>query len=257
MRKRKLLVAVAAGVMGAGALPSMGAIFVPLAGTTQTFDSVPAVADFSTLAIPFGANNGAAIATVADMDSAISTLSAAAISSPLNVTTGTPTTNALAAYNSDQKLITTDPTGNAGNALLVTLNNATGAAQSKFAVTYDLGLVNANVNTAEEVTPGHRVYFSTTGAAGSFTPIGNFGYLGNATTPPLSPQTQSFTFNAAVPNNGTFYLLLADDNGNANPDGINTIDNFKITPVGVPEPATLGLAAVGAVGFLARRRRQA
>jgi len=255
MRKRNLLLAVTAGMIGAGALQSGAAVLVPLAGATQTFDSIPAVADFSTAAIPFTTNNGAAIATVADMDAAIAPLSAATFGSPLNATTGTPTTNALAAYNSDQKFITTDPTGNAGNGLLGTFTNGTCAAQSKFAVSYDLGLVNANVNTAEEVTPGHRVYFSTTGAAGSFTPIGNFGYNGSATTPALSPQKQTFTFDAAVPNNGTFYLLFADDNGNANPDGIYTIDNFTIVPVGVPEPATLGLGMVGAMGFLARRRK--
>jgi hypothetical protein len=73
----------------------------------------------------------------------------------------------------------TPPTVVAGSLLVAHLLNNTGRTLFEILVSYDLGIQNGNVTTAEEAFAGHRVYWSLTGELGSWNPIGDFGYRGD------------------------------------------------------------------------------
>jgi len=254
MRKQHVLVAVAAAVMSACGVTSHAAISVPLAGTTETFDVQPPAINWSTLSIP-GATADAN--TDAGLDAKVVTIAPTSIVNQLASLTGTPAIVAEAKYFSDAKNVATPPTGNFANALMATLTNGAGGPATGLSLNYDLGLVNNNVTTADEI-PGHRIYYNLTGNATDWKGVADKGFNGNVTTPPPAVQAQSVNMTFAggtwLPNT-TLYVLFLDDNG-ANPDGLFTLDNIKFTPTGVPEPTTIGLGAVGALGLLSRRGRR-
>jgi len=246
--------AVAAGMIGVGALHSQAALSVPLAGTTENFDVQPPALNWSTLSIP-GATADAN--TDAGLDAKVVTIAPSSIVNQLASLTGTPAIVAEAKYFSDAKNVATPPTGNFANALMATLTNGAGGTATGLNLTYDLGLVNNNVTTADEI-PGHRIYYNLTGNAADWKGVADRGYNGNAATPAVTPQSESVNMTFAGgnwANGGTMYVLFLDDNG-ANPDGLFTLDNIKFVPTGVPEPTTLGLGAIGALGLLARRGRR-
>jgi len=87
-------------------------------------------------------------------------------------------------------------------------------------VSYDRG---TNGATGVEEIPGHRVYYSLTGATGSWAVVealsGSTAGLVNGTVPL-----------GAWATNALLYLLWVDDNGSINPEPAYTIDNWRAVP---------------------------
>lgn len=193
-------------------------------GATETFDDRPVGSKWSASSITGGSSTISGDA--ASADTALAALSAADLSGAPGGATGTPTTYADPLWN-DAGYIQTTPTGVAASLLLATLRNDSGGPLGSINITYDLGLANGDLTTPEDLFPGHRIYFSTTGGAGSWNAVGNFGYVGDGVTPATTPQQMQLTLN--VPGGwaaGTLlYVVWMDDNSAANPDGLYTIDN--------------------------------
>src|SRR6267142_5411483 len=131
---------------------------VPI-GTVQTFDALPAVADWSTLSIGTAGYNFNDFTT---LDAAVQTNSASMINGVLGSSaTVPPSANAIARWNSAQHYLQTRPTGNGAALLLATLKNNGATALNSLDIGYDLNTFNpAN----EGSLIGHEVYYSMTGA---------------------------------------------------------------------------------------------
>lgn len=207
------------------AAASFAALSVPASLTTgvQTFDTTPPAADWSTVSIAGAAGN---LTTVAAVDAAAQGLTAGGITTVLGSQAGNAT-NALAQRNSTAGFIYTAPTGNNATALMATLQNDSGSALNSITVAYDHNRIGA---AAEEST-GHRVFYSLTGAAGSWTLIPALSGIGGS-----FPLAANVTLSSAWTGGGPLYLLWADDNGSAT-DTPFTIDNFVVTAsAGSPGP---------------------
>ena len=208
----------AAVLLGALLARPTEAATVTGAGYTNDFAAQPPAADWSTFSLP-GAT--ADIDSTTALDAAVqnvasSSFSAQTTSDPANP----PAIMANAAWSSTGLYLQTRPTGNGATALMCALENGLGASASAVTVSYDF----ASVIPASESVSGHRVYYSLTGAAGSWVVIPE---LSSAT-----PGRVSATISLALPNGGTLYLLWADENGAPSPDAANQIDNFSaaLTP---------------------------
>ena len=179
---------------------------------TITFATAPAVGDWSTRSVPGVAGD---ITGTSAMDASVQTNAASGINTALaSATSYAASGNAV--WNSADQRLYTRPTGDAATLLMATLRNDTGSAQNLLSVSYDLGVSAPNT----EQVPGHRVYWSLTGAANSWTPVGGFG------TTDIGTNTVSFAVSVGTWTSGALlYLLWADDNGSATPDTIYTIDN--------------------------------
>ncbi len=167
---------------------------------------------------------------VTEFDFAVKLNTAASISLPLMTDTGAnPGTFATARWNQSGQFLQTRPSGNACTLLMATLNNTAGSNVSQLAVSYDFASIGFAGEDAE--LAGHRVYFSISGNAGSWT---------------LVPElTRSNTGMANVildvgawPAGSNLYLLFADDNGNMGSDGAFTIDNFLAA---ISSPIAIGI----------------
>ena len=203
----------------AGAAISVG----PTGSAKWTFDSPPAATEWSTLSVGTGSGT---ITNAAQLDAAVQLLSAAGITAALPASAiYPPVETALAQWNSNRQLVQTRPSGNSFTVLMATLRNDSGQSRPLLTVVYDLGAVT-NSLTGPEPVPGHRVYFSRTGAAGSWQFI-----------PELSLATPGVAVTSLNLGNwpaGTFlYLLWADDNATTETDGAYTLDNFSVSPITV------------------------
>jgi len=202
-------------------------------GVTYDFSTVPASNDF------YGGNiagGGGDVLTTDAMDTAVQARAASSITTtPLPTdSNATPATHGSGAYwSSVLQAPFTRPSGINIMLMMAVLSNNTASAVNTLDISYDL---ISGVYTAEEI-PGHRVYYSLTGAAASWTVIAELS-----------------VFNSAVSSNNMFatiglpggfapgsimYLLWADDNGNGNTDGYNAIDNFLVQPGPPPGPPTI------------------
>ena len=182
----------------------------PAGSGTLTFDTFPTVADgWSTVT---NAGGNADIADAAALDAAVQNNVASAINLPLGSSaTVNPSisANAIARWNSALQLIQTVPTGVQYVSLLATLRNDTGADQSALTLSYDLNELSATNTTVVEEIPGHRIYWSLTGAANSWQVIPSLSSVG-------TPGTLLATVNlGSWPNGSSLYILWADDNANA------------------------------------------
>ncbi len=185
------------------------------------FATRPEASEWATSPI---AGAGPDIADAAALDAGVQMLTAAGITTQLP-TSGTvpPSTSNLGfRYNTTSLNIQSRPTGVRFVALLATLQNDTGGDVSQITVTYDLG----SANGITEQIPAHRVYYSLTGAADSWTVIPGLSVDAPGT---LSTVVSLGTWTAG----STLYLLWADDNADPGTDGSYTIDNFSVTPGGV------------------------
>lgn len=208
----------------AGACPTFAVISVGAGGSsiTYTFDTDPDAADWSTRSL---GTDGAQIETIAALDAAVQTNVATAITIPLpNSGTVPPSLHGLARWNNTGRYIQTRPTTNAATLLMATLRNDSGGPISTLAVAYDMNRQSA----AAEVIAGHRVYFSQSGAGGSWTLVPE---LYTATPGPL----QGILNLGSWANGATLYVLWADDNADVVQDPSYTIDNarFFIPPTGI------------------------
>ena len=209
------------------ACPVMAAI--PMAPDyIDNFATAPASpADFSTLSISGAA---ADIGNDAQMDAAVQALAAADISGALgSSSTYVPSTHALARHNTNASglFLQTRPTGNRATLLMATVTNNSVGPVGSLGISCNLGRYDENATPAYklEQVDGLRFYYSTTGAAGSWTA------LGNHTNPNLATQAAvpiNLTFSTPIAPGGTVYLLWADDNADGVTDNSFTIDNLQI-----------------------------
>ena len=203
---------------------SYGALSVPASLTTgvQTFDSTPVAADWSTLSITGAAGT---LSTIVAVENAAQALTAAGIITPLGTQTANPS-NGIAQRSSTSNFIYTAATGNNATALMATLQNDSGGTLNSITVAYD----HTRIGGGAEESMGHRVFYSLSGLANSWTLIPALSGVGTS---------QSLSANLALTSSwsslGKLYLLWVDDNGSGT-DGPFTIDNFVVTAVSNPPP---------------------
>jgi hypothetical protein len=215
-----LQAAISVGPTGSGPLP---------------FGALPAVTEWATVSL---AGNDAAITTAAQMDAAVQATTAAMINNAVLdfSPTNPPAQNVLASWTSGgSAYLQTRPTGNGGTLLMATLQNATGASANRITLAYTLGCGTGG--TAEQL-PGHRVYYSTTGAANGWVRIPQ---LDNTVVAAGATTNLSVTVDLAGmwPAAGTLYLVWADDNATGGTDAGYTIDDAAFTATNVVAPVSI------------------
>jgi Concanavalin A-like lectin/glucanases superfamily/Bacterial Ig domain/Calcineurin-like phosphoesterase len=197
----------------------------------QTFAATHPAADWSTVSLAGASGN---LTSDAAVDAAAQALTAAGINTVLGTQAGYAI-NAIAQRDSTANFIYTAPTGNNATALMATLQNDSGAAVSAI----NIACNHTRIGTATEESMGHRVFYSLTGLANSWTLIpGLSGISAN--------QALSVTVSLSAPwaNTAKLYLLWVDDNGSG-ADTPFTIDDFVVT-LGNPLPVvTLAAPANG------------
>lgn len=200
----------------------------PSGSGTLTFDTTPAATEWSTIGVGTSATNFTDAGT---LDAAvIANTTASSITTALP-TTGTqpPSQNALARHNTNGFYLQTRPTGNDYLILMATLQNDTGGDLSLLRINYDWD--QRNPIPVNESVAGHRVFFSQSGAAGTWTLISELSTFNNNSTAQNLTATISL---GTWPSGGTLYVIWADDNGpggTANPmEGAYTIDNVSFAP---------------------------
>jgi len=217
MKLSKLFMAI--GAVAALSFNASGAISVGINGVGPlTFDTLPTVADgWSTITATGAAGD---IANPTALDNQVNTNVATAIVTPLgsSATTNGISANAIARWNSALHVLQTPPTAVGYVALLATLQNDSGGPISSITVSYDLGQNNAMVAgiVPTEEIPAHRVYYSLSGAAGSWTEIPALDSPASAFTGSRNATLALGSWAAGTP----LYLLFADDNAAANRDNI-------------------------------------
>jgi hypothetical protein len=184
-----------------------------------TFDTLPTGTDFLTGNL---AGNGATFLTPQDIDDLVLDLASTDFG-PTLILASTPVMppapfGGQFQHNSTGHFLQSRPTGNAILAMLATLQNDTGADQSAIVVSYDMGVSNA---MAGEL-PGYRVYFSVSGAAGSWVLIPEMS--GIEVTANLSANLNLGNW----PSGGQMFLVWFDDNANGITDPGYVIDNLTI-----------------------------
>src|SRR5439155_8774228 len=167
------------------------------------------------------------------MDAPVQTNVGSAVNRQLgNSATVTPSisSSGIARWNYTLHAVETVPTGVGYVSLMATLKNDTGADQSALTITYDLDEHNAAGTTVVEEIPGHRVYYSLSGDAGSWTMI---PALSSVDTPGALAATLNL---GSWPSSSLLYVLWTDDNAAAdrnnanNEEGGYTLDNVTFTP---------------------------
>ena len=227
-----------AGVALTGATVASAATLTAGAGYTNDFSVRPDAIDWSTRSFGSGGMTGAGeVASATAMDTAVQTNSAALITAQCASATGNPPNNAgTATWASAGGYLQTRPTGTAVTLLLLTLLNNTGTNATGIRVSYDY-VTNRTASVAEEVR-GHRVYYSLTGVANSWSNITALSQTAQGTL------SVDLTLSGTWAIGGNLYLLWADDNGSGAPDDPNDIDNFFVTVIaGAPLAASCQLAA--------------
>ena len=229
MKFTKLFLAL--GVMAAWSISTNAQISVGLSGApVDNFGTLPGIGSWSTKTLP-GA--GTAPETIAAMDQFVNgtTNAASTINTVVTSNTGNPPgTLATATWSSAGFYLQTRPTGNAATLLMATLTNNSGSQIYSFTMNYVYQQRLTITGLARETIPGHRVYYSVSGAAGSWIPLGNFGQ----SNPPSTDQNISIPVDLSGspwPANTAMFLLFSDDNSNANADWANGLDSFAITSV--------------------------
>lgn len=184
----------------------------------RTFDTLPTVNEWTTLSV--AGTSGSAENDV-EFDSLMAGIAASDIYAALATQAGSGA-NARAYWRSGNLKIGTEPTGNQATLLMASLRNTSGSPIAGLTVAYTLG--GATVSPLEALN-GHRLYWSLTGLAGSWTPAGN------QTTATAGGIRDVVLDLPAVncPTGGTLYLVWLDDNGTSSTEGDFTIDNFNCT----------------------------
>ena len=159
----------------------------------------------------------------------------------------------IARWNSSILAVQTVPTGVGYVSLMATLQNNTGANQTALTFSYDLTENNSTAGaiptTVVEEMPGHRVYFSQTGAAGSWQVVPEISSIGTSGTLVGTANVGSW------PNGGLLYVLWADDNALAdrnntnNEEGGYLIDNVTFKAGTISSVIPVGPAGSGAISF--------
>ncbi len=191
----------------------------PAGSAVNIFGTLPPATSWSTRSIPGTANDFQTATTLATLDAAVQTNTAALINAAVgNNAANPPGTAATAQWSSLGFYLQTRPTGNAATLLMASLTNTSGSSLTNIGLSYSLAVAVAA--TAEE-SPGHRVYYSLSGLASSWVALGNFYAAGNT----------NINISLASPwvGGSKMYILFADDNSVTNTDGAYQIDNFAVT----------------------------
>jgi hypothetical protein len=204
----------------------------PTGSGVINFDSLPNSNEWATLSM---AGSSSTYDSDAALDTAARALAAGGITAQLTSDSSSPpaTSNLGFRYNTTGRYLQSRPTGNAANALKATLQNDLGASGSSLTITYDFALQSPQ---AAEV-PGFCVYYSLSGAAGSWVKI-----------PALSGSEAVGTVSATIDLSSTpwaegspFYLLWVDDNAVTYNDPSYTIDNVVLTATATNLPLAMTL----------------
>jgi hypothetical protein len=201
-------------------------------GYTNAFNTaVPSPGDWSTATITGGSGD---VSSEAGLDGAVQLLTANGIASQISSDSGNPpAANALATWSSTGHYLQTRPTGVKMGVLMATLVNDTGTNADVINLNYDFTVAS---NVSEEV-PGHRVYYSLTGAANTWQNIAALS------SPPAGRVSAKVVLSPTWDAGAKLYLLWADDNGSGSPDDANQIDNFFISAYYTNFPLTIELTA--------------
>ncbi len=250
----------AAVLMPAISGPARAALVNAITGHTNDFSTQPPAGDWSTRS--FGGTGGTAageITGAAALDAAVQTNSAALITAGTTSSAVNPPAAASGAtWSSTGGYLQTRPTSTAVTLLMATLTNNTGTNATSIRIQYDY--VTNRAGTPTEEVRGHRVYYSLSGTAGSWS---NLAALSQTTQGTL---VTNLVLSATWTNGARLLLLWADDNGSGTPDDANDIDNFSVQVTGLeisalacsltapangqslPDTNTLALAATASPG---------
>jgi hypothetical protein len=167
----------------------------------------------------------------------------------------------------DRALGLTATTSSGDRMVQVEFTNNTGAPITSFNVSY----TGEQWSSWDAVNSTDKLFmFYSTSNAGPYVLMGtNFDFQapvqgtgtratldGNAAGNRVTGIGGTFTPASPIPNGGTFVLNWFDRNDSGN-DTQRAIDDLTVTVPLVPEPATIGLGGIAALGMLARRRRNA
>src|SRR6266478_3052775 len=216
---KKLLLCL--GVAAACSVTDAPAASVGPAGYFTDFSTRPAVTDWSTRSIAGGASGVNDSTNSSMVDTNVAGIAANSITnqvvdlSPLDPAG----TNALATWTSaGTAYLQTRPVGVKATLLMATLVNNTGSNVAAVNIHYTFTVATTNT---EEV-PGQRLYYSFTGAAGSWMSLA---------APNISGPVNA-GINSTWLQGSSLYFLIADDNGSGVPDNANQIDDFSVTTSG-------------------------
>ena len=206
----------------AGFTAGRAAISVGAGGSgVISFDSRPPSGEWSTKSIP---GLDTSFSSAADLLNAVQTnATAASISAPVLDGGGAnpPGQNALAAWTSGgTSNLWTRPTGNGATLLMATLQNATGADQAALRIIYTLG---QSAGGPAEQAPAHQVYYSLSGALGSWVNILALSGGGPGVRSNTVALSETWT------NGSPLYVLWADDNAVGGVDHGYSIDDISFS----------------------------
>ena len=177
------------------------------------------------------------------------------------VTTFSPQlANVGATANDVDRLLGTNPTGDRGDIIQLSLLNNSGSAISSVQISYDMqvmatGILKAGGTATHEDLPGYRFYFLDGSASSPFstwTPFTGLD-LSNDALDSVGSAIGEIHFSTPIPDGESMQFRWFDDNaGWFTPDWTFAIEHVN---VGIPEPSTLSLLAVGALALISRRRK--
>ena len=222
--------------MTTACLTAQAAISVGPGGSTlETFNTTPAATEFATGVLVGG---GGTYADIASLDAGANTVSAVNVVRTLPTSTTLPPSSFSGGFRHNnnasglflQSRPTTDST-NAAGVLLATLQNDSGGDINNLTISYNF---NTTPHNSADELPGFRVFWSATGAPGSWTLVPNLSSVTNS-----GPQADTVAVGAWA-NGTTLYLLWVDDNSSTGgTDSGYTIDNFIVTGGSLPLAVTL------------------
>jgi hypothetical protein len=225
----------------------------------QTFDVLPPAHQWSTRGVL--PNSASAITTAAQLDAVVQTNDAILITDALAANALVPPVLAAdARWNSTSLFLQTRANGVVATLLKATLRNDSGQDLPSIVIRYDAGALVAAGSSISESIPGHRVYYSFTGAPGTWIHVPE---LDSASASEEGVKTAFLSFGTNWINGALLYLIFADDNGPSsssppNHEGGYTIDNFlvslpRVTILNQPQgqfipPGTTAAFSVTALG---------
>lgn len=213
------------------AVVTHAAVSVSPAGYTNDFPALASITNnpptgWWTKSVEGGDNSS--ISNLTQLEASVQTNSAPLINTGLGASSTTPpSANAVARWNVSLQNLQTRATASMYTLLMAELQNNTGTNCNTLVAAYDLGVVDPG-GVVEELA-GHRLFYSLTGTAGSWQPLGSYSSAGRVSLSAALAGTWA--------NGASLYLLWADDNGSG-ADYAYQIDNLFIGGFAAPNGVT-------------------